>query len=65
MIFLSKDFVQSNKMFYLCTRIQPTGVRTLLGLCYGVMVTQQVLVLLFPVRIRVVQPHRRFIPQKI
>ena len=54
-IFLKK-FCTINKKAYLCTRIQPTRVRTLLGLCYGVMAALEFLVLSVQVRILVAQP---------
>lgn len=46
------------KMLYLCTVKQKNDNRSLI-LGYGVMVTQQILVLFFLVRIRVAQQNRR------
>ena len=54
--FFLKKFCTIDKKAYLCTRIQPSGVRTLLGLCYGVMAALEFLVLSVQVRILVAQP---------
>ena len=55
----AKKFCTIDKKAYLCTRIQPSGVRTLLGLCYGVMAALEFLVLSVQVRILVAQPQKK------